>query len=89
MNQKGCLACHSTDGSKRIGPSWKGLYGSRVTVLTDGKERTVTADASYLVRSIEQPKADIVKGFPPVMPPFADLTKSQLDAIVAYLKELK
>ena len=89
VNQKGCLACHSTDGSKRIGPSWKGLYGSHVTVLTDGKERTITADAAYLIRSIEHPKADIVKGFPPVMPPFADLSKSQLDAIVAYLKELK
>ena len=89
VGEKGCTACHSTDGSKRIGPTWKGLYGSEVTVMTGGKERTVKADDPYLIRSIVHPKADIVKGFPPMMPPFADLSKQQLDAIVAYLKSLK
>ena len=30
--EKGCLSCHSLDGSKGIGPTFKGLYNSRVTV---------------------------------------------------------
>ena len=89
VGEKGCATCHSTDGSKKIGPTWKGLYGSDVAVTTNGKDRTVKADESYLIRSIVHPRADIVKGFPPVMPPFADLSKQQLESIVAYLKTLR
>ncbi len=89
VGEKGCTACHSTNGSKGIGPTWKGHYGNEVTVMTGGKERTVKADEQYLIRSIVHPKADIVKGFPPMMPAFADLSKQQLGAIVAYLKSLK
>lgn len=89
VGEKGCLACHSTDGSKKIGPSWKGLYGSKVKVITDGKEHTVTADDKYLVRSIVHPKADVVKGFQPLMSPFKDLTRQQLQDIVAYIKQLQ
>jgi len=44
LEEKGCLGCHSTDGTARIGPTFKGLYDSSVTVLTNGKERTVKAD---------------------------------------------
>ena len=34
LEEKGCLGCHTTDGSKKIGPTFKGLYDSQVTVLT-------------------------------------------------------
>lgn len=87
--EKGCMGCHSTDGSRKVGPTWKGLYGSKVTVLTNGKQRTITADTAYIIRSIEHPKADIVKGFPPVMPVFSGLSKQQLADLVAYFKALK
>jgi cytochrome c oxidase subunit 2 len=87
--QEGCHACHSTDGSKGIGPTWKGLYGSEVTVTTGGKERTIKADTAYISRSIEHPEADIVKGFQPVMPKFPNLTEKQVRDLVAYIESIK
>jgi cytochrome c oxidase subunit 2 len=85
---KGCIACHSIDGSPRVGPTFKGLFGKTVTVMTDGKERKVVADEAYLRKSTLEPNADVVKGFPPIMPP-EKLTDSELDKIVKYLETLK
>jgi len=85
---KGCIACHSIDGSPRVGPTFKGLFGKTVTVMTDGKERKVVADEAYLRKSTLEPNADVVKGFPPIMPP-EKLTDSELDEIVKYLETLK
>jgi mono/diheme cytochrome c family protein len=56
----GCSACHSLTGSSSVGPSFKGLAGSAVT-LTSGQ--TVTADDAYLERSIADADAEIVKGY--------------------------
>ena len=88
---KGCTACHSLDGTKKLGPTLRGLYGSRLTVVTDGKNREVTADDAYLHTAIETPNADIVEGFPAgIMPAFGKmLSPAEIDALVAYLKELE
>jgi cytochrome c oxidase subunit II len=56
-----CASCHSLDGSEGTGPSFEGLAGSTVK-LEGGK--TVTADAGYLKRSITEPDAEIVEGYP-------------------------
>jgi cytochrome c oxidase subunit 2 len=88
LQSRGCLGCHSTDGTKKVGPTFKGLYGRTVTVITDGKERTLTADEKYIEESIEHPSQDIVKGFPPVMPGIS-LNEEEIDAIIAYIKTLK
>ena len=82
----GCLGCHSTDGSKRTGPTWKGLFGSE-RELEDGS--TVTADEAYLKESIVNPSAKIVKGFPPAMPPYSQLSDEDLQALIEYIKSLK
>lgn len=88
LEGKGCLGCHSTDGTKRIGPTFKGLYGSKITVLTKGTERTITADEEYIKRSVMEPGADIVKGYPGIMPAIP-LTHEELEAIMEYLETLK
>jgi cytochrome c oxidase subunit 2 len=85
---KGCVSCHTTDGSKLVGPTWKGLYGSQVTVLTDGREVNVTADEDYLRRSIHHPPREVVKGFSPQMPR-ADLKEEDVADLIAYIKSLK
>lgn len=88
LTSKGCVACHSEDGSKRVGPSFRGLFGSIREVKTQGKYRKVKADESYIRRSITDPKADLVKGFealPMVAPP---LSKEEMGAVIAYLKTL-
>jgi len=88
---KGCVACHSLDGSKKIGPSLKGIYQSRQNVVTDGKTREVTADEDYLRNSIEHPDADVVGGFSEgVMPPFGKmLSAEEVEALVNYLKSVR
>ncbi|MFZ6044610.1 c-type cytochrome [Pseudomonas sp. CR3202] len=78
----GCLACHSVDGSKGVGPSWQGLFGHRVT-LADGSQ--VEADEAYLKESVLTPAAKLVQGFPPVMPAFTP-SDPELDALIAFIK---
>ena len=85
---KGCVACHTTDGTKLVGPTWKGLWGSQVAVLTDGKEATVTADEDYIKRSIHHPPQEVVKGFAAQMPK-ADLKERDVDDLVAFIKSLR
>lgn len=80
--QNACNTCHSIDGSKGIGPTWKDLYGSTRT-FTDGT--TAIADEAYIRESITKPMAKIVESFMPAMPPMP-LTEEQIDALVAYAK---
>jgi len=86
---KGCLGCHSLDGSPRVGPSFKGLMGRTVVVLTGGKERSITADTAYLRRAILDPSADVVKGFQPIMPVYGDLSPAEMEALLEFIEELK
>ncbi|UVJ43127.1 cytochrome c oxidase subunit II [Pseudomonas sp. LS1212] len=80
----GCNACHSQDGSASLGPGWKGLYG-RTEPLADGT--SVLVDDAYLKESILDPKARLVQGYPPVMVAYT-LTEDELGAIVALIKSL-
>lgn len=83
----GCLGCHSLDGSPTVGPTFKGVWGRKETVLTGGVERSIVVDEPYVRRSILKPNADIVKGFPPVMPSFTGVIKDdEIKAIVEFLQ---
>ena len=87
LTLKGCVACHSSDGSKRIGPSYKGIYGHTVRVTTDGVEREVTVDDDYIRRSILEPNADVVVGYQPLMPPMGNqLDEEDIQLIIDYIK---
>jgi cytochrome c oxidase subunit 2 len=87
--QFGCTACHSVDGTKVVGPTWKGLYGSQAP-LADGT--TAAADDAYLRESIVDANAKIVQGFSPgIMPQTfgATLTEQQISDLIEYIKTLK
>ena len=86
--QNGCLGCHSLDGSRKVGPTLKGLLGRQSTIVRDGEERTVTVNAAYLERALRQPNADVVKGFPPVMPPSDNLSDADIKALIAWMESL-
>ena len=90
MRIQGCFACHTTDGSKLIGPSYLNLYGSQQVVLRDGKEITVTANDEYIKRSILDPNADITKGFPSgLMQSFrSTISDDDIAKIIEYLKTI-
>jgi cytochrome c oxidase subunit 2 len=87
--EKGCLGCHSLDGSKMVGPTFKGLYRSTIKVVRDGKPVTVTVDDAYLIESIRKPKADIVEGFPPIMPDYPDLSDADMQALVEFIEGVR
>jgi len=86
VSQNACTACHTIDGSAGQGPTWKGLYGSQVS-LTDGT--TVTADDAFIKESILQPQAKIVSGFETVQMPKFEFSDEQIADIIAYLQTLK
>lgn len=81
---KGCVACHSVDGSASVGPGWKGLYGKTET-FADGSKDLMTEAA--LTREMRTPAAKQVQGYPPVMPP-TELSDAEVQALMAYLKSL-
>jgi cytochrome c oxidase subunit 2 len=84
VEQLGCKACHSQDGSASLGPGWKGLYG-RTEQLADGT--SVQVDEAYLKESILDPKARLVQGYPPVMVAYT-LKDDELGAVIALIKSL-
>lgn len=83
-----CVGCHTTLGGKANGPTFLGLAGSEVT-LESGE--TVIADDAYLRRSIVDPRAQIVAGFPSELMPdfFGDtLTEQDINNVIEYIKSL-
>ena len=87
--EKGCLACHSLDGVKGVGPTFKGLYNARVTVVHNGVRLTLIADDAYLRESIRQPNAKVVEGFQPIMPAFGDLVDEEVESLVEFIEGIQ
>lgn len=83
---KGCVTCHTIDGTVKEAPSFLGLFGE-TTLLSDGSR--VTVDENYVRESILNPRAKVVNGFQPIMPTFQGVLKDrQVDALIAFLKTL-
>ncbi len=91
VQTNGCVACHSLDGNKLIGPTFKGLYGAEHTVMTGNDERTITVDDEYIKRSIYEPDADVTKGYTKGMMISykTQLTDADVAEIIEYLKTIK
>ncbi len=87
--KNGCLGCHSTDGSRRVGPSFKGLSGNERRVVREGQEIKVLADFDYILRAIKTPAAEIVQGYPAAMPPYPGLSDDDIKALQAWLETLR
>jgi cytochrome c oxidase subunit 2 len=87
LENKGCLTCHSIDGTARVGPTFKGLYGQKVVVTADGTEREISADDGYLARAIQEPARDVVKGYPAVMPS-NPLSGPELEQVLDFIRTL-
>jgi cytochrome c oxidase subunit 2 len=86
---KGCAACHSIDGSPKVGPTLKGLLGRKETVTHGGKDHQVTVDEAFIRSKLLTPENARIKGFPPIMPSQKGvLTDAEIDALVRYIKTL-
>jgi cytochrome c oxidase subunit 2 len=90
LRNTGCLACHSTDGSKLVGPSFKGLYGSMRDEVTPGGQKKILADSVFIKRAVYEPDAETALGFgKSLMKTYKDVvSESDLRTIIGYMKTL-
>jgi cytochrome c oxidase subunit 2 len=90
LKKNACLSCHSLDGTRLVGPSFKAIWDRKEIVVTDGAEREITVDDEYIKSSIYEPNADVVKGYSPgLMISYKDLvTEDEIADIIEYLKTL-
>lgn len=85
--ERGCGGCHSTNGTRMVGPSMKGLWGHTAEIEGGGSAKV---DENYIRESLLTPGAKVVKGYPNVMPTFQGLLKDKdIDAVIAYLKTVE
>jgi cytochrome c oxidase subunit 2 len=85
--KKGCNACHTDDGSPRVGVSFAGLWGRRVT-LVDGSTHTV--DDQFVKDSLVNPRVFRQSGYQDAMPSFEGyLRPEEMSAVASYIESLK
>jgi cytochrome c oxidase subunit II len=90
---KGCRGCHSLDGSKGTGPSFKDLWGSRAHRTLDPTTGRLSDPFSvtenYIIESVEEPNAQVREGYPSpsAMPSFKGrLTAKEKVGLIEFLK---
>jgi len=88
MQAKGCLGCHSLDGSIKVGPTLKKLFDRTETVIMGGVEKTIIVDEIFIRNQILSPRLVTIKGYPDIMPQIP-LTDEELKTIIAYLEAIK
>lgn len=93
---KGCRGCHSIDGTKGTGPSFKGLWGmTRDEHLTykpsTGVKGPSQVDENYIRMAINEPNDEVRDGFGNVtaMPSYKGrLTDKQINGVIEFLKTI-
>ena len=82
-----CYTCHSTDGSKIIGPSFKGIWNTTVE-HTDGSSSVL--NENYILESLIEPQKKIVNGYQGVMPSYKGILRDrEIQGMIEYIKSLK
>lgn len=91
MQNIGCFACHTIDGTKLVGPSFKGIWGEETTVKTGSETRQVLVDEAYIKKAIYDPNDDIVDGFGRglMLSYRGQLSDDDITNIIEYLKTVK
>ena len=85
---KGCITCHSTDGTANTGPSWKSLLFGEQRRFADGS--TATIDEQYIRESVYDPGRKYVEGYDGVQMPVyqGQVSPDELADLIAFMKSL-
>lgn len=84
---RGCTQCHTIDGNKLVGPTFKG-FSAREHRMVDGT--VVAPTEEYIRESLLEPQAKVLEGFEPVMPSFKGrLHELELAGLAAYIQSLQ
>lgn len=91
MKKNACFSCHTQDGTRLVGPSFKGAMGMKEIVLIDGEEQEIVVDRDYLIQSIKEPNTAIVKSYQGgLMTPYASvLSDEEINTIIDYIETIK
>ena len=82
-----CNACHSIDGSLKLGPTMKSQFGKEI-LHTDGTVMII--DVDYIRESLIDPLKHIAEGYTPIMPSYKPvLSDEDIENLIAYIKALK
>lgn len=98
-----CQQCHALDGTKGIGPSWKGIWArthggegsdgkfadgtSYASLIGPGKKYATPED--YLRNSILNPGGELVSGYGNAMPSFkGQLNDKAIDAVIGMMQHM-
>ena len=82
-----CNACHSVDGSLKLGPTIKSQYGKNIR-HTNGS--VVIIDDQYIRESLIDPLKHIAEGYTPIMPSYKPvLSDEDIENLIAFMKALK
>jgi heme/copper-type cytochrome/quinol oxidase subunit 2 len=90
-SRMGCQQCHTVDGSKGTGPTWRDMFGIKQP-FNDGSVDVIDTEFVHkwlLNPTIKLPK-DVSTGmvYPAAMPPFPNLKDKDVDAICAYMASI-
>jgi cytochrome c oxidase subunit 2 len=84
---KGCKGCHSIDGSRVVGPSWKGSWGTDIPLEGGGNAKM---DADFVKTAVTEPAKQIHASYPNSMPSYAgQLKEAEIAGVAAYIESLK
>ena len=81
-----CNACHSINGSLKLGPTLKNQFGKEIR-HTDGTIMVI--DEDYIIESLIDPLKHIAEGYTPIMPSYKPvLSDEDIENLIAYIKSL-
>jgi cytochrome c oxidase subunit 2 len=91
LKNNACLSCHTRDGSRLVGPSFKGLIGKTETIIVNGDEQEIIVDNKYIINKINTPSLTTVVDYPAgLMTPYAEiLSEKDINNIIEYISTLK
>lgn len=92
LKANACIACHSLDGNRIVGPSFKGMLGLKeIIVNSAGEEVEIVVDDAHIIKSIYEPNEDIVKSYNKnLMTSYKDkINEQQMQDILDYLKTIQ
>lgn len=86
---QGCVSCHTTNGDRLVGPSFKHIWGESVKVLDKATNQNIerVVDENYVRQSVLEPSSQIVDGYPDGMTRF-QLNDDQIYNLTEFIRSL-
>ncbi|MDG1900972.1 MAG: cytochrome c oxidase subunit II [Bacteroidales bacterium] len=90
LKNNACLSCHSRDGSRIIGPSFKDLIGRQEVIIRDGNREEIIVDEDYIAGKIKNPNTSEVETYQAgLMASYGDiLSDDDIKKIIDYISTL-